>query len=170
MINTAGDARRAVEAAKYPPVGSRSWGPTRAAFDVDDYTPEAGNRRTVLAAMIETPDGVRSMDAFLSTPGIDAAYIGPSDLVLGHGMEPTLAVRGTEHEQLARSILDSCERNGVVTGIHCDSVQTVQRWQDLGFGMTTLASDAVLLRGAASAGRRQLTGQAEEAGGANNYA
>ncbi|MGI8310377.1 hypothetical protein [Saccharopolyspora sp. ASAGF58] len=46
----------------------------------------------------------------------------------------------------------------------------MQRWQDLGFGMTTPASDAVLLRGAASAGVRQLTGQAEEAGGANNYA
>jgi 4-hydroxy-2-oxoheptanedioate aldolase len=170
MINTAEDARRAVEAAKYPPLGSRSWGPIRAAFDVDEYTPEAGNRRTVLSAMIETPDGVRNVDEILSTPGIDAAYIGPSDLALGHGMTPTLAVREVEHEQLVRSILDSCKRNEVVAGIHCDSVQTVQRWQDLGFRMTTLASDAVLLRGAATAGVRQLTGRAEEAKGSDNYA
>ncbi|MEV0086748.1 aldolase/citrate lyase family protein [Saccharopolyspora sp. NPDC050642] len=170
MVNNAEEARRAVEAAKYPPMGSRSWGPIRAAFELDDYTPEAGNRRTVLAAMIETPEGVRNADEILSTPGIDAAYIGPSDLALGHGMAPVLAVREAEHEQLVRSILDSCRRNGVLAGIHCDSAQTVQRWHDLGFDLASLSSDAVLLREAATAAVRQVTGRAGRAAGAGDYA
>lgn len=169
MVNNAAEARAAVDAAKYPPLGSRSWGPIRAAFDVPDYGPELANRRTVLAAMIETAEGVRNMDEILSTPGIDAAYIGPSDLALGHDIAPTLAVTEPEHAELIKSILDSCARNEVLAGIHCDGERTVQRWQNLGFRMTTLATDATLLREAASAGVRRIRGAKESAASANTY-
>jgi 4-hydroxy-2-oxoheptanedioate aldolase len=171
MVNTADDARRAVDATKYPPEGQRSWGPIRAAFDVDGYSPEMANRRTVAAAMIETPDGVHNVDAILSVPGIDAAYIGPSDLALGHRMRPTLAATEDDHEALIRSILDSCDRNGVVSGIHCDSVQTVQRWRALGFRMLTLSSDGALLRQAATAAVQEIQhGTREATAPSNNYA
>ncbi|MQA84070.1 MAG: 2,4-dihydroxyhept-2-ene-1,7-dioic acid aldolase [Streptosporangiales bacterium] len=151
MVNTAEDARRAVGAAKYPPLGTRSWGPIRASLDVPGYSAELANGRTVVAAMIETPDGVRNLDEILSVPGVDAVYIGPSDLALGHGMTPTLNVTEPEHERLIKAILDGCKKHGVVAGIHCDRYETVRRWRDLGFQMFAMASDAALMRGAATA-------------------
>ena len=151
MVSTEEDAKAAVAAAKYPPVGMRSWGPIRAALDVPDYSPETANRRTIVAVMIETPGGVENLDAILAVPGVDAVYVGPSDLALGHGMTPTLAPTDPEHVKLIETIVDRCRERGVVAGIHCDSVETVRRWHARGYGMFTVGSDAALMRGAATA-------------------
>jgi 4-hydroxy-2-oxoheptanedioate aldolase len=150
MVSSAEDARAAVAAAKYPPMGVRSWGPIRAALDVPDYSPEVANRRTIVAVMIETPGGVQNLEAILSVPGVDAVYVGPSDLALGHGMTPTLAVRDLEHERLIEIVVDGCRRHGIVAGIHCDSVETVRRWHARGYAMFTVGSDAALMRQAAT--------------------
>jgi 4-hydroxy-2-oxoheptanedioate aldolase len=151
MVNNEEDARAAVAAAKYPPLGTRSWGPIRAALDVPDYSPETGNRRTIVAAMIETPGGVENLDAILKVPGVDAVYVGPSDLALGHGMTPTLNATDPEHVRLIETIVDRCRGHGIVAGIHCDSVETVRRWHARGYGMFTVGSDAALMRQAATA-------------------
>lgn len=150
MVGTAEEARAAVDVVKYPPLGHRSWGPIRAALGVDGYSPEVGNKRTVLAVMIETPEGIANLDEILSVPGVDAAYVGPSDLALGHGMSPTLAASDPEHERLILSVVEACRRNGVVAGIHCDSVPTMRRWHAKGYAMFTVGSDAALMRQAAS--------------------
>ena len=151
MVSTEDDARAAVAAAKYPPMGMRSWGPIRAALDVPDYSPETANRRTIVAVMIETPGGVQNLEKILSVPGVDAVYVGPSDLALGHGMTPTLNVSDPEHLRLIETIVDGCRRHGIVAGIHCDSIETVRRWHARGYGMFTVGSDAALMRQAATA-------------------
>jgi 4-hydroxy-2-oxoheptanedioate aldolase len=151
MVSTEEDARAAVAAAKYPPVGMRSWGPIRAALGVPDYSPESANRRTIVAVMIETPGGVQNLDAILSVPGVDAVYVGPSDLALGHGMTPTLRPTEAEHERLIETIIAACHRHKIVAGIHCDSVESVRRWHAKGYGMFTVGSDAALMRQAAMA-------------------
>lgn len=156
MVSTADDARRAVDAAKYPPLGTRSWGPIRASLDVGDYDADLANRRTIVAVMIENPGGVANLDEILAVPGVDAAYIGPADLALGHGMTPTLDVTQARHEQLILTIRDACRRHGVVPGIHCGDHHTVRRWRESGFQMFAMASDAALLRQAATAAVREF--------------
>lgn len=151
MVSTADDAAAAVAVASYPPEGVRSWGPIRASLDVPGYSPRVGNRRTIVAVMIETPGGVDNVDEILSVPGVDAVYIGPADLALSHGMAPTLDVSEPRHLELIETVLAACQRHQVTAGIHCDRLDTVHRWWDAGFGMCTLASDAALLRTAATA-------------------
>jgi 4-hydroxy-2-oxoheptanedioate aldolase len=160
MVSTPEEARAAVAAAKYPPMGMRSWGPIRAALDVEGYSPELANRRTIVAVMIETPGGVENLDAILAVPGVDAVYVGPSDLALGHGMTPTLDATDPEHEALIEAVVEGCRRAGVVAGIHCDSVETVRRWHARGYGMFTVGSDAALMRQAAT----RVVAQAFEGG------
>jgi len=84
MINTEADARQFAGAAKYPPLGERSWGPQRAMALQGksvalDYLREA-NDATITLAMIETPTALANVDAIAATPGIDALFIGPYDL------------------------------------------------------------------------------------------
>src|SRR5690606_764214 len=116
------EAEAAVSAAKYPPRGHRSFGPTRASLDLVPYLPEAANEDTVVAVMIETPDGVTNLDEILAVPGVDMAYVGPNDLALGHGMPPG-APQPPEPERTAliERIAEACQRHGVIPGIHCDS-------------------------------------------------
>ncbi|MGH7910786.1 MAG: HpcH/HpaI aldolase family protein [Candidatus Dormibacteraceae bacterium] len=171
MVGTADDARRAVDCVKYPPAGHRSWGPVRASFALPDYTPDSANRHTVVAAMIETPEGVENMDAIMQVDGVDAIYVGPSDLGLGHGFSPTLDMaRGSAHEKLVLSVLEGCLRNGVVPGIHTSGVENATRWRDAGFRMLTISSDGALMRGAASRALTELRGNAGQATATSPYA
>src|SRR6476660_3571011 len=84
MINTPADARAFAAAAKYPPVGERSWGPHRAMAlagiaDQNAYLAEADGL-TVTFAMIETRTALANIDAIAGTTGIDGLFLGPSDL------------------------------------------------------------------------------------------
>lgn len=161
MVNSAEEARRAVGACRYPPEGFRSWGPIRAALGVEGYSPDVGNRRTVCAVMIETRGGVENADDILSVPGVDAVYVGPSDLALAHGLVPDPNADDPEHRRLVEEILAACRRHGVVAGIHCGSIDTALRWRDRGFRMLNVQSDALLMRAGAAAILHALGGEAE---------
>src|SRR5262245_20562880 len=143
MVNSADEARKAVGACRYPPDGYRSWGPIRAALGVDGYGPAVGNRRVVVAVMIETAAGVAAADEIVSVPGVDGVYIGPNDLAITHGMAPSADVFDERHGQVVERVLEACQRHGVVAGIHCGSPATALRWRDRGFRMFNVTSDAI---------------------------
>lgn len=164
MVGTVEEAERAVDSVKYPPAGHRSWGPVRASLDVPDYSAEVANRRTVVAVMIETPDGVENLDRILEVPGVDAAYVGPADIGLSHGHQPTLDMPvGSEHEQLILRVLDGCRRHEIIPGIHTAGGANTRRYAEAGFRMLTIQSDGAFLRGAAQAALRDLRGAEEPA-------
>lgn len=83
-VNNAAEARAAVAATRYPPDGVRSFGP------IAEFLPrDPGDlaRHVLLLAMIETTDGLASVEEILAVPGVDGVYVGPADLglALGHG-------------------------------------------------------------------------------------
>jgi len=82
MINSADDARHAVEALYYPPRGKRGVGLARAqgyGRSFETYRDWA-DRESVLVAQIEHHEGVRNLEAILAVDGVDAFMIGPYDL------------------------------------------------------------------------------------------
>ncbi len=170
MVNSAEEARRAVAAARYPPEGTRSWGPIRAALGVDGYTPAAANRRVVVTVMIETPAGLQAADEILAVPGVDAVYVGPNDLAVGHGLPPSSDAENPEHRRLIEAILASAQRHRVVAGIHCGSLETARMWRGSGFRMLNVNSDAVFMRQAALEVVNGLAGEPAAAKAPGSYA
>jgi 2-keto-3-deoxy-L-rhamnonate aldolase RhmA len=82
MINTADDARRAVEALYYPPRGKRGVGLARAqgyGRNFENYRAWA-DRQSVLIAQVEHHEGVRNLEDILAVDGVDGFMIGPYDL------------------------------------------------------------------------------------------
>lgn len=82
QINTADEAKRAVEYAKYPPQGSRGVSPYwTIQMDVswDEYLPVA-NEETCVVVQIETPQGIRNLESIASVDGVDVVFAGPTDL------------------------------------------------------------------------------------------
>jgi 4-hydroxy-2-oxoheptanedioate aldolase len=82
QVNTAEEARLAVEYSKYPPEGSRGVSPLWTLFmDVswDDYLPVA-NDETCVVVQIETPEGIRNLDEIAAVNGVDVVFAGPMDL------------------------------------------------------------------------------------------
>ncbi len=145
MVNTAEDARRAVGACHYAPHGFRSWGPTRASLGRPDYSVATANSQVVCMVMIETKEAVEDIDAILSVPGVDGAYVGPSDLAVSCGMPPGQdATRGALAALVIR-VLNSCQRHNLVAGIHCPNADTACSWRDRGFRMLAVANDATFI-------------------------
>jgi 4-hydroxy-2-oxoheptanedioate aldolase len=88
MIETADDARRAVEACLYSPLGKRSFGPIRVGVrDGPDYFAEANDRVAVIV-MIETREALEAVEEIAAVPGVSALFVGPYDLSVALGLPP----------------------------------------------------------------------------------
>jgi 4-hydroxy-2-oxoheptanedioate aldolase len=77
MTNTVAQVQALVKAAKYPPVGQRSWGGytmlQSAGVTAGEYLKQA-NRETLVMAMIETQDALDNLDAIAAVPGLDGLF------------------------------------------------------------------------------------------------
>ena len=156
LINDREDAERAVRACRYPPEGGRSAGPIRAGiYGGADYVAQA-NQEIAVICMIETAEALTNLDDILTVEGLDAIYIGPSDLAYALGLEPTGDNDNPRHVATVTEIYQACRRAGVPAGIHTGSPEFAQRWLDMGFQMVTLGSDTGFLRKRASAELAQL--------------
>jgi 4-hydroxy-2-oxoheptanedioate aldolase len=162
MINTAEDARRLVEAARYAPLGGRSFGPTRANLVHGPGYARAANDRIVLLAMIETREALANLDAILAVEGIDGIYVGPSDLGLSMGFEPTLEPTAPVVLDAIAQIVTRTRAAGRIAGIHTGSLAMARAMQAQGFHFTSLLTDVRLFVNAlagAMADLRQSTAE-----------
>jgi 4-hydroxy-2-oxoheptanedioate aldolase len=162
MINTAADARAFVAAAKFPPVGERSWGPHRAAMlagigDLNDYLAIA-NADTVTFAMIETRAALANIEAIAATPGIDGLFLGPSDLSIaltdGKSIEPLSKNVETEIER----IVAAARKAGKIAGAYCHDAQRALALAKRGMRFLAISSDMAFLRAGAAAQIKALQG------------
>ncbi|MCU0826335.1 MAG: aldolase/citrate lyase family protein [Tabrizicola sp.] len=165
MINTGAEAARLVSYMRYPPLGTRSFGPTRAAFAHGaDYAATA-NRRVLAFAMIETAEGFANLEEIVATPGLDGIYVGPADLSLSLSNGALAAVMDREEPEMIaafQKIAAACQARGIIAALHCGTPAYAHRAIGWGFRMTTVGGDTRFLSAgaaAAVAGFRKLTGQ-----------
>ncbi len=152
MVNTREEAQRFVAYTSYAPQGTRSFGPVRALlYGGADY-PAKANETIVRFAMIETAQALDNLDAILSVEGLDAIYIGPSDLSLALGCKPTFDDVDAPVAQAIDHILARAQAHGVKAGIHNGRPDVARARIAKGFRFVTVGSDARLL----AAGSQQL--------------
>ncbi|MBI4552345.1 MAG: 2,4-dihydroxyhept-2-ene-1,7-dioic acid aldolase [Candidatus Latescibacteria bacterium] len=88
FISTADEAELGARACRYPPVGTRGWGPHRAAgygLHAETYTAEI-NDQVMYVPIIETAEAIRNIDAILAVEGVDTFLLGPVDLCISLGV------------------------------------------------------------------------------------
>ena len=151
MINSRAEAEAFVGAGRYPPAGYRSFGPNRVVqYAGADYAAHA-NAEVLLFAMIETRAGLAALDDILDVPGLDGIYVGPGDLSLALGEQPSMAPTATVVVDAMARILARTLAKGRIAAVHTDGAATAgQRFRE-GFQLCTLQNDTRLLINAASA-------------------
>lgn len=153
MVNSAADARKLVEAVKYPPLGVRSFGPFRARLALPDYVREA-NGWTIACGQIETKTALDNLDEILATPGFDMICVGPNDLALTLSGGAHANIRAPETMAAIDLILAKCKQHGVIAGIFANDADYGKCLIDKGWQVLALANDARwLTRGAIDARR-----------------
>jgi 4-hydroxy-2-oxoheptanedioate aldolase len=150
QIDTADQARAAVSAAKFSPVGTR--GTCRfvrsAGFGSvpgNRYFADAQNTCVILQA--EGKKAVDNIDEIMAVPGIDVIFVGPYDLSssLGHVGE----IDHPEVTACIKSILAKAEDKGIKIGCFADNVESGKHWRDLGVRFIGYSCDTnIFLQGA----------------------
>ncbi|MCK9685000.1 HpcH/HpaI aldolase family protein [Scleromatobacter humisilvae] len=142
MVNTREDAQKLVAWTHYAPQGTRSFGPVRASlYGGADYA-EHANDTIVTFAMIETAQALDNLDEILSVEGLDAIYIGPSDLSLALGCRPVFDDVDPKAAQAIAHILARAKAHGLVAGIHNGTTDGALARIANGFQFVTVGSDA----------------------------
>ena len=162
MINTPEDARAFAAAAKFPPVGERSWGPHRAMTlggvpDMATYLREA-NDNIITLAMIETRTALQNFDAIIRTPGIDGFFLGPSDLSIalsdGKNVDPmSKEVDGHLERMIAGAVAAK-----KIPGAYCHSAERAAALAKRGVKFLAVSSDLNMLRAGAAAALKIVKG------------
>ncbi len=160
MINTPADARAFAAAAKYPPIGERSWGPHRATTlaglaDQSVYLREA-NDHVITLAMIETRTALSNIEAIVETPGIDGLFLGPSDLsiALSDGKEVNPMSPNVERE--IDRILGAAQKAKKIPGAYCHTAERGAALAKRGFRFLAVMSDLGFLRAGTAAALKTL--------------
>ena len=152
MINTREEAQKLVAYTHYAPRGIRSFGPVRAMlYGGADY-PQHANDTIVAFAMIETAQALENLDAILSVEGLDAIYIGPSDLSISLGCAPAMDDLAPKAAEAVDHILARAKAHGVVAAIHNAGPESAMARIAKGFQLVTVSSDARLM----AAGAQQV--------------
>lgn len=117
-VNTAEDARAAVAAVRFGPLGRRSVTGGYPYFDFRAMPPAealaAIDAATLLVCMIETREGVRNAEAIAAVPGIDVIHMGMNDLLTSMGKPGRYD--DTELEEAVARVLAACRAHGKAFG------------------------------------------------------
>lgn len=161
MVNSRAEAERAVEAARYHPLGGRSVGGGRHAMSFDTSAAEYylhANDEILLVLQIEHIRGVEHTDEILSVPGVDACFIGPNDLGASMGLGLGVSLE-SDHPRMVEAVAhvrEAARRHGVAPGIHCSHADGVNQRIAEGFQFCAMASELRYLLGGLSADLKRL--------------
>ncbi len=147
LINTAEEAERAVQAAKFPPRGVRGYAFSRMndwGVDFADYAATA-NDEVAVVVMIESKQAVENIDSILAVDGVDGVFIGPYDMsgsygIVGQTQDPVI-------QQACTRVVEACETAGKAAGLHVvlPTDESVKKAVADGFTFIGLGVDTVFL-------------------------
>ena len=139
MLNSKEDAIKAVEFAKYPPIGKRGVGLYRASkygVKFEEYKKWV-EEELVIIAQIEHIDGVNNIEEILQVEGIDGTIIGPYDLSgsMGYPGEFDRA----DVKIAVQKVLDKCKDYNIPSGFHVVDTNPDKLKEKIKDGCTFLA-------------------------------
>lgn len=145
FVQNAEEAARAVAAVRYPPLGVRG---VSVAMRANKFGRVAGYHRQAHEEMCvivqaETRATIDEIERIAAVDGVDAIFIGPSDLAanLGHLADP-------HHPEVQAVIANACSRiraAGKAAGTFTGNVDDAARYLGMGFTFVSVGSDAGIL-------------------------
>lgn len=143
LVDDAATARHIARSVKFPPIGNR--GLDGAGLDADfglgaSGFVEAANRETFIVIQIETCQALQNVEAIAAVEGVDALFIGPSDLSL------RMALEGGETtlEEATHRVAEAAARHGKAWGMAGGNGEDWTRWRAMGAQLLIGSGDFAL--------------------------
>ena len=149
MINSLEDARAFRDSMKYPPLGKRSWGVSRAVAlrEVEGGTAflQSANTKTLSFAMIETREAYGLVEEIAAIDGIDGLFVGPGDFSIAWSGGAVVDAALDEMQEAVANIAQVARDAGKHAGIFAVTPAMVPRYREMGFRFISIAFDLTLI-------------------------
>jgi 2-keto-3-deoxy-L-rhamnonate aldolase RhmA len=149
FVNTLEEAERGAKACRYPPRGTRGWGPHRAAdygLDAERYT-RAIDDEVLFLPIVESKEGIANIDEMFAVEGVDGIILGPVDL--SFSLDAPFDFDHTGFQRAQSAALRAAKRAGKPIGTHVSAqlldMATLRAAADRGFHLLLMGGDAPLL-------------------------
>lgn len=130
LVETAEQAAAAARACRFPPRGTRSYGPVRA--DIAAASPGELDDRAFLFVMIETELGLENAAEIAATPGVDGIFVGPADLSIALGLVPQRAFDTDQLENHFQTLRQLADQHGLLLASLGLDPPSAIKWLDYG--------------------------------------
>jgi 4-hydroxy-2-oxoheptanedioate aldolase len=144
-VDTPAQARAVVDAAKFPPLGKRSYGGRRPIDLLGRTYSDTANEDVLLVCQIESPLAIENADAIAAIDGVDALFLGPDDIMLRRGFSMTAPRNKASLGQDMQVLIDACHKHGklgVMVGVGEEMLGLCLK---MGFHMIVSGSDVMFL-------------------------
>lgn len=147
MVNCKADAEAVVRKAKFPPVGTRGAAYSVRAAKFGNLSGkaylDAADTNTLVSVHIETMEAVKNFDEIVSVPGVNIAFVGPTDLSVSMGYK----AEGPNHPEV-KAVIEDLLRRGkekdVTMGVMASSIDDIGRCNSLGANFVTLVASGLI--------------------------
>lgn len=146
-VSTAAEAKAAVQAMRYPPLGLRGVAKFNrsAGFggDFEEYYKHA-HEWLVTVVQIETPDAVANIEEIAAVDGADVLFVGPTDLTYNMGIRDQFD--HADFKAALKKVSDAAKKHGKAAGILVHNPALVPMCRELGYTFMALGSDGGAVR------------------------
>ncbi|QLH14177.1 aldolase [Paracoccus pantotrophus] len=160
QIETAGDARRAVDAAKFPPLGARSIMPClpHLLFRPAPAVPamRAVNDATLVIAMIESRKALDAVEEIAAVEGVDMLLVGANDL--SNALDLPGQLDHLDVRAAFQRVAEACHANGIFFGVGGmgQTPELAKEMIALGARYATAGADITFMINAATANAKKF--------------
>jgi 4-hydroxy-2-oxoheptanedioate aldolase len=158
QVESAAEARRAVAATFYPPIGGRSWGPLGRMWGGPTLTAEEANRSTTCAVMIESADALSHVEEIAAVDGVGQLFVGPYDLSLSLGTTVQALLDDESGSSPLTRIVQIAAAYGRTVGGFAGTPELADRFRERGISCVAVATDLWVTSEGARAALRLTSG------------
>lgn len=149
QVNDAEAARKIIKLCKYPPLGSRGMGLSRASqygLNLPDYIGHANDSVAVIL-QAEHKDAAENIEAIVEVEGIDAILVGPFDMSASVGKPGQTG--DPEVQALIERVTQVCRDRGVSLATAVAGMEDARDYINKGYTLVSAGADSLHLANSA---------------------
>ncbi len=156
MVDTVEQARTIVLAAKFPPLGSRSYGGRRPIDLYGRNYAHADQPQPVLVCQIETEEGLKNSAKIAAVKGVDAIFFGPDDTALRKGLPMDQPRPAGYFDKALKTVARAAADHGKIAGGVFTTPEALNQAVEIGFRLIVACGDVGLLAGGSKTAAKSL--------------
>jgi len=156
MVETVAEAKAMVQAAKFPPIGNRSFGGRRIIDFAGRSFYKTANQDTTLIIQLESNEAVAQADAIAALDGVDGLFLGPDDLFIRDNQDVDAAKTMQTIGKQYQIVTDACRKHGKLQVGHGINDVTLGMAKQFGYHLVIGGGDVGFLAGSSKAAAQKM--------------